>query len=172
MQRVNVQAARQAQKKKKAKPKSTHGNAGRVPATAFKKGNQVSVGNHGGGTAKAHKRFITMSFINSLKEDIVRIKKDMEGKTIKDRNGKDVKEKVTKERLLIESLYKAITVDRNPAMARLIVEMIEGRSPTPIDVRQRSFNINTNMSLSEASKVYLESIKRTSLDEDEEEEEE
>lgn len=170
MQRVNVKAAREAQEKKKAKPKSTHGNAGRLPAKPFQKGHKLSVGNKGP-AAKAHKRFITMSFINSLKEDIVRIKKDMEGKTIKDRNGKDVKEKVTKERLLIESLYKAITVDRNPAMARLIVEMIEGRSPTPIDVRHRSFNINTNMSLAEASKVYLESIKRTSLDEDEEEDE-
>lgn len=127
----------------------------------FQKGNKVSVGNQG----RRHKRYLTMSLIRELEQEI----EVRRTKVLKTGKRVDQIELITKERALMEALYKSATVDRNPTAIRFIFETIEGKTPQEIDVRTKSFNLNSNMSLTEMSKLYLESIKRTSINEDEEE---
>lgn len=130
----------------------------------FKKGNKVSVGNQG----RRHKRYLTMSLIRELEEEVeVRRTKVMKsGKRV------DKIELISKQQALMEAIYKAAVVDRNATVMKFIFETIEGKTPQEIDVRTKSYNLNSNMSLAEMSKLYLESIKRTAIDDDDEEEDE
>jgi hypothetical protein len=172
MQRVTKPRKAKPEKKMTPQRKSmAHPNRQKV---LFKPGNQLATVNKG---QKRHKRYLTMGLIRTLAEEIERQKRDLKGQPVKDKNGKDVYEKVAKEITFYDALLKACTVDRNPAAFKMVVEMIEGKTPQPIDVRSQSVNITAKMSFAEASKAYLESIKRTSIEDaesyyDDEEEDE
>jgi hypothetical protein len=133
-------------------------------ASLFKPGNRAAVGNKGYTLeARRHKRFITIGYINSLSEEIERTRSEMvKGKRV------DIKELVTKEQMMIEALFKGFVVDRNPGIMRMVMEMIEGKSPQDINVIRKSYEITADMNLEQASRMYLESIKRTAEDEDDE----
>jgi hypothetical protein len=134
-------------------------------ASLFKPGNKAAVGNKGYTLeARRHKRFITMGYINSLSEEIERTRTEM-------KNGKrvNITELVTKEQMMIEALFRGFVADRNPGIMRMVMEMIEGKSPQDINVTRKSYEITADMNLEQASRMYLESIKRTAEDEDEEE---
>jgi high-affinity K+ transport system ATPase subunit B len=132
-------------------------------ASLFKPGNKMAVGNKGN-AKRQQKRFITIAYINSLADEIERTKT-----VIKSKKTVRTRELVTKEQMMIEALFIGFCIDRNPSVMRLVMEMIEGRNPQAIDLIKKNFHITADMNLADASRLYLESIKRTSLDDEDDE---
>lgn len=134
--------------------------------TLFKKGNKLAQGKGYPLVKRRTQRFLTMGMIENLEEQIMQDLFDVDGKPIHDKTGKRRKAAIDKAKHFINQLYKGAVVDRNPACFKLILEMVEGKEPQKIDIRQQSVTINKNMSLQEMSRYYLEEIKKTEPDED------